>query len=57
MSEISTEVFNELKLEEIKQVAKVTEKALKEIGKADLISKYKKITGQKANSVQYKSLI
>ena len=56
-TEISSEIFDELKLEEIKQVAKVTEKALKEIGKADLISKYKKITGQKANSVQYKSLI
>ena len=56
-TEISSEIFDELKLEEIKKVAKVTEKALKEIGKADLISKYKKITGQKANSVQYKSLI
>ena len=56
-SEISTEVFNELTLEEIKQTAKVTEKALKEIGKENLIEKYKKVTGSRANSVQYKSLI
>ena len=39
------------------KVAKVTEKALKDNGKAELIEKYKKITGQKANSVMYKSLI
>ena len=56
-SEISSEIFNELSLEEIKKVAKVTEKALKDNGKAELIEKYKKITGQKANSVMYKSLI
>ena len=56
-SEISSEIFNELSLEEIKKVAKVTEKALKDNGKSELIEKYKKITGQKANSVMYKSLI
>lgn len=56
-SEISSEIFNELSLEEIKKVAKVTEKALKDNGKAELVEKYKKITGQKANSVMYKSLI
>ena len=56
-SEISSEIFDELSLEEIKKVAKVTEKALKDNGKAELIEKYKKITGQKANSVMYKSLI
>jgi hypothetical protein len=44
-------------LDEIKKVAKVTEKALKDNGKADLIEKYKKVTGTKANSVMYKSLI
>lgn len=56
-TEISSEIFDELSLEEIKKVAKVTEKALKDNGKADLIEKYKKVTGTKANSVQYKSLI
>ena len=56
-SEINSAIFDELSLEEIKKVAKVTEKALKDNGKADLIEKYKIITGQKANSVMYKSLI
>ena len=56
-SEISSDIFDELTLEEIKKVAKVTEKALKDNGKADLIEKYKKVTGTRANSVQYKSLI
>ena len=56
-SEINSAIFDELSLEEIKKVAKVTEKALKDNGKADLIEKYKVITGQKANSVMYKSLI
>ena len=56
-SEISSAIFDELSLEEIKEVAKVTEKGLKEIGKDKLISKYKVITGHKANSVMYKSLV
>lgn len=56
-TEISSDIFDELTLEEIKKVAKVTEKALKDNGKADLIEKYKKVTGTRANSVQYKSLI
>lgn len=56
-SEINSAIFDELSLEEIKKVAKVTEKALKDNGKSDLIEKYKVITGQKANSVMYKSLI
>ena len=56
-SEIGSAIFDELSLKEIKKVAKVTEKALKDNGKADLIEKYKIITGQKANSVMYKSLI
>ena len=56
-SEINSAIFDELSLEEIKKVAKVTEKALKDIGKEDLIAKHKIITGQKANSVMYKSLI
>ena len=56
-SEINAAIFDELSLDEIKKVAKVTEKALKEIGKEDLIAKHKVITGQKANSVMYKSLI
>ena len=56
-SEIGSAIFDELSLEEIKKIAKVTEKALKDNGKADLIEKYKIITGLKANSVMYKSLI
>ena len=56
-SEINSAIFDELSLEEIKKVAKVTEKALKDNGKADLIEKYKIITGARANSVMYKSLI
>lgn len=56
-SEINSAIFDELSLDEIKKVAKVTEKALKDNDKADLIEKYKIITGQKANSVMYKSLI
>ena len=56
-SEINSAIFDELSLDEIKKVAKVTEKGLKEIGKEDLIAKHKIITGQKANSVMYKSLI
>ena len=56
-SEINSAIFDELSLEEIKKVAKVTEKALKDNGKSDLIEKYKIITGQRANSVMYKSLI
>ena len=56
-SEINSAIFDELSLDEIKKVAKVTEKALKDNGKSNLIEKYKIITGQKANSVMYKSLI
>ena len=56
-SEISSEIFDELSLDDIKAAAKVSEKSLKEIGKETLIAKYKKITGAKANSVMYKSLI
>lgn len=56
-SEISSDIFDELSLEDIKKVAKVTEKALKDNNKVELIEKYKKITGTKANSVMYKSLI
>ena len=56
-SEIGSAIFDELSLDEIKKVAKVTEKGLKEIGKEDLIAKHKIITGARANSVMYKSLI
>lgn len=56
-SEINAAIFDELSLDEIKKVAKVTEKALKEIGKEDLIAKHKVITGARANSVMFKSLI
>lgn len=56
-SEIGSAIFDELSLDEIKKVAKVTEKALKDNGKSNLIEKYKIITGAKANSIMYKSLI
>jgi len=56
-SEISSEIFDELSIDDIKAAAKVSEKSLKDIGKEDLIAKYKKITSAKANSVMYKSLI
>ena len=57
LSKIADRIFDELSLEEIKKCASVTEKGLKEIGKADLIQKYKEITGNKANSCQVKTLI
>lgn len=57
LTKISTEIFDQLSMDEIKKCASVTEKALKEIGKGDLIEKFKTITGSRANSVSYKSLI
>ena len=57
MSKIADGVFNDLTLEEIKACATVSEKSLKEIGKEELIKKYKTITGNRANSVSYKSLV
>lgn len=62
---ISPDIFDELSLEQIKAVATVSEKALKDFDNekifkdwsSKLIQKYKVITGQKANSVMYKSLI
>lgn len=64
-SKISSDIFDELSLEQIKAVATVSEKALKDFDNeklfkgwsSKLIEKYKVITGQKANSVMYKSLI
>ena len=57
LTKIADGIFDELTKEEIKKCATVTEKALKEIGKADLIEKYKIVTGNRANSVSFKSLI
>ena len=51
MSEIKSDIFDELSLDEIKSMAKVTEKALKDNGKSNLLEKYKVITGNKASSV------
>lgn len=64
-SKISPDIFDELSLEQIKAIATVSEKALKDYDNeklfkgwsSNLIEKYKIITGQKANSVMYKSLI
>ena len=64
-SEISSDIFDELSLDEIKRAAKVTEKSLKDLYKNELfgdtkadnlIKKYKKITGNKASSVAIKVL-
>lgn len=57
LSKIADGIFNDLSLDEIKKCASITEKGLKEIGKEDLIAKYKMVTGNKANSCQVKSLI
>ena len=57
LSKIADGIFDELTKDELKKCATVTEKGLKEIGKVDLIKKYKVITGNKANSVMYKSLV
>lgn len=56
MFEIKADVFDELSIEEIKRVAKVTEKSLKEIGKSELIEKYKVVTGTKSPSVKINRL-
>ena len=45
LSKIADGIFNELSLEEIKRCASITEKGLKDIGKADLIAKYKSLRG------------
>ena len=56
MSEINSDIFDVLTLDEIKKVAKVTEKALKDNGKADLIEKYKVNLGNKSPSVKFNRL-
>ena len=56
LTKIADGIFNELSLEEIRSCASITEKGLKSIGKADLIEKYKAITGTSAKSVSYKTL-
>ena len=53
---IDSAVAEELTYAEIKQSAKFTEKALKEIGKENLIEKYKKVVGTKAAFVTYKEI-
>ena len=45
-TEISKEAFDELTLDEIKAVAVLTEKGLKEAKRSDLIDKYKVVTGK-----------
>ena len=56
MSEIKSEIFDELSVDEIKKIAKVTEKGLKEIGKSSLIDKYKVVNGTKSPSVKINRL-
>ena len=56
MSEINNAAMDEMNLAEIKQAAKLTEKGLKDAGRADLISKYKIVTGKKAPSLVVSAL-
>ena len=56
MSEINNAAMDEMNLAEIKQAAKLTEKGLKDAGRADLISKYKVIIGKKASSLVVSAL-
>lgn len=55
-SEISKGAFDELTLDEIKVVATLTEKALKEAKRLDLIDKYKVVTGRTAPVLSVKNL-
>jgi hypothetical protein len=55
-SEISKEAFDELTLDEIKVVALITEKGLKEAKRSDLIDKYKVVTGKTAPVLSVKNL-
>jgi hypothetical protein len=52
MTEISASVFDELTVPEIKIAARVTEKGLKDAGRADLIARYKTETGKKAPALK-----
>jgi hypothetical protein len=56
MTEISTDVFDELTIPEIKIAAKVTETGLKAANRAELIAKYKVETGKKAPSLKITAL-
>lgn len=56
ITEISADIFSELSKDELIKAAKISEKSLKDIGRADLIQKYKKITGIKSPSVAIKKL-
>ena len=57
LSKIANAVLKELTDEEIQKAVTVSEKALKDIGRPELIEKYKVITGSRANSVSYKELV
>jgi hypothetical protein len=56
MTEIVSDVFDELTIPEIKIAAKVTEKGLKDANRAELITKYKIATGKKAPSLKITAL-
>jgi hypothetical protein len=56
MTEITSDVFNELTIPEIKIAAKVTEKGLKDANRAELITKYKIDTGKKAPALKITAL-
>lgn len=56
MTEVDNQVVEELTFAELKKIVKVTEVALKELGREELILKYKKETGKKAPSLQVKPL-
>jgi hypothetical protein len=56
LSEISKEAFDELTLEQIKVVATLTEKGLKEAKRSDLIDKYKIVNGKSSPVLSIKIL-
>jgi hypothetical protein len=55
-SEISKKAFDELTLDEIKAVAVITEKSLKDAKRSDLIDKYKVVTGKTTPAISIKML-
>ena len=53
LTEIDNKVIEELTYTELKAIVKVTEKSLEDLGRSELIPRYKKETGRKAGSLRY----
>lgn len=56
ITEISNDAFEDLSLDEIRQAAKLTEKGLTAISRADVIDKYKKVLREASPSILIKAL-